>query len=288
MLFTRPVTDVIQQRFSCRDYLETAVEEKKQAALAGFLASDGAGPFGTRTRLALVAATENDRKALRGLGTYGFIKGATGFIVGAVEDGPQALEDFGYAMERAILFATDLGLGTCWLGGSFTKSSFARKIAAGASESVPAVTSIGYIADGFRNTTMRQRLGADNRLPWSKLFFDRTFGVPLSSQAAGTFAAPLEMVRLGPSASNKQPWRLVKDGNAWHFYVQRTPGYRDQLLARLLSIADLQRVDMGIAMSHFELTAGELGLKGAWAVRDPGIAVPDRLTEYTATWLGDS
>jgi hypothetical protein len=288
VFFTHPVSDVIKQRFSCRNYLETAIEEKKRAALADFLASDGAGPFGTRTRFALVAATEDDRKALRGLGTYGFIRGATGFIVGAVEDGPQNLEDFGYAMERAILFATDLGLGTCWLGGSFTKSSFARKIAASASESVPAVTSIGYIGDGFRNTAMRQRIGADTRLPWGELFFDKTFGVPLSSQAAGALATPLEMVRLGPSASNKQPWRIVKDGNAWHFYMQRTPGYRDQLLAKLLSIADLQRVDMGIAMSHFELAAGELGLKGAWAVRDPGIPVPGRLTEYTVTWVGDS
>ncbi len=73
MLFTRPVSDVIKQRFSCRNYLETAIEEKKQIVLADFLASDGAGPLGTRTRLALVAATENDRKALHGLGTYGFI-----------------------------------------------------------------------------------------------------------------------------------------------------------------------------------------------------------------------
>jgi len=288
MLFTHPVSDVVKQRFSCRNYLETAIEEKERRSLADFLASDGTGPFGTRTRFELVAATERDRKALRGLGMYGFIKGATGFIIGAVEDGPQNLEDFGYAMERAILFATDLGLGTCWLGGSFTKSSFARKIAAGASESVPAVTSIGYIGDDRRNTAQRQRLGADSRLPWEKLFFDKTFGVPLSSQAAGALATPLEMVRLGPSASNKQPWRIVKDENAWHFYVQRTPGYRNQLLARLLSIADMQRVDMGIAMSHFELAADELGLKGAWAVRDPGIAVPDRLTEYTATWMGGS
>jgi hypothetical protein len=29
-------------------------------------------------------------------------------------------------------------------------------------------------------------------------------------------------------------------------------------------------------------------LKGTWAVRDPGIAVPDQLTEYTVTWMGDS
>ncbi len=288
MLFTHSVSDVIKQRFSCRNYLEAAIEEKQRAVLADFLASDGAGPFGTRTRFELVAATENDRKALRGLGTYGFIKGATGFIIGAMGDAPRNLEDFGYAMERAILFATDLGLGTCWLGGSFTKSSFARKIAAGASESVPAVTSIGYIGDSRLNTAQRQRLGADNRLPWGELFFDKTFGVPLSSQAAGALAIPLEMVRLGPSASNKQPWRIVKDGNAWHFYMQRTPGYRTQLMARLLSIADMQRIDMGIAMSHFELTAGELGLKGVWAVRDPDLAVPDRLTEYTVTWMGDS
>ena len=287
MLFTHPVTDVIRQRFSCRSYLETALEEKKRAVLAGFLSSNGAGPFGARTRFELVAATEHDRKALRGLGTYGFIKGATGFIIGAVGDGPQNLEDFGYLMERAVLLATDLGLGTCWLGGSFTKSSFARRISARDSESVPAVCSIGYAADSPRNTTLRQRLGATDRLAWEKMFFDRRFGAPLSPQAAGALAVPLEMVRRGPSASNKQPWRIVKDGGAWHFYVQRTPGYRDQWIARLLNIADIQRIDMGIAMSHFELTAHELGLKGAWAIRDPGIAAPDRLTEYTVTWMGD-
>ena len=38
------------------------------------------------------------------------------------------MEDFGYLMERVILYATALGLGTCWLGGTLTKSSFAEKI----------------------------------------------------------------------------------------------------------------------------------------------------------------
>ena len=37
----------------------------------------------------------------------------------------------------------------------------------------------------------------------------------------------LEMVRIAPSASNKQPWRVVRDGPAWHFYCQRTPGSAD-------------------------------------------------------------
>jgi len=98
------------------------------------------------------------------------------------------------------------------------------------------------------------------------------------------YSGPLEMVRLGPSASNKQPWRIVKEGNAWHFYIQRTKGYGNSFMFRLLGLADLQRVDMGIAMSHFELTASELDLKGTWTVREPGIAKPDNLTEYTASW----
>jgi len=54
----------------------------------------------------------------------------------------------------------------------------------------------------------------------------------------------------------------------------------------LLRLADLQRVDMGIAMSHFELTAQELGLKGKWLVQEPEIDKPDSLTEYVASWAG--
>jgi hypothetical protein len=43
---------------------------------------------------------------------------------------------------------------------------------------------------------------------------------------------------------------------------------------------------MGIAMSHFELTANECGLKGKWVVKEPHIEKPDRLTEYSVSWIG--
>jgi hypothetical protein len=48
---------------------------------------------------------------------------------------------------------------------------------------------------------------------------------------------------------------------------------------------DLQRVDMGIAMCHFELTAKELGIVGKWKISDPGsISVPQD-TEYVVSWV---
>jgi nitroreductase len=287
MLYSKPVTEIIRQRFSCRKYLEKPIAEDQRRRLADFISSAGRGPLGTTVRFELVAATEQDRSSLKGLGTYGFIRGAAGFIVGAVGHSEKNLEDYGYVMEKIILCATDIGLGTCWLGGTFTKSGFAKKISAADGELVPAVTSIGYVAQGGGfDGKLRQFVGADNRQPWENLFFREKFGIPLSPDEAGAYSVPLEMVRIGPSASNKQPWRIVKERNAWHFYIKRTKGYGNSFTFRLLGLADLQRVDMGIAMSHFELTAKELGLKGTWTVREPKIEKPDSLTEYTVSWVG--
>ncbi len=281
------VTAVIGRRFSCRRYGERPIEADKRRSLEDFLAARTAGPFGTPVRLALAAATEEDRRALKGLGTYGFIRGATGFIIGAVRRGPRDMEDFGYVMEEAVLCATALGLGTCWLGGSFTKSSFAARIAAGKEEAVPAVTAVGYGADGPQEW-LRRTSGGRRRLPWEELFFAGGFGRPLAAEDAGRYAVPLAMVRLAPSASNKQPWRVVEAGGRWHFYLRRTKGYgKGSLVYRLLGLADLQRVDMGIALCHFALTAGELGLAGRWVREEPGIALPDGETEYIASWAAE-
>ena len=123
------------------------------------------------------------------------------------------------------------------------------------------------------------------RKPWDELFFDRGFDAPLAREAAGTHAAALEMVRLAPSASNNQPWRIVREkgGGRFHFYIQRTKNYRERWA--FIGTADLQRVDMGIAMCHFEAAARGAGMSGSWTVLDPGLTVRDTLCEYTATWL---
>ena len=173
----KSIDKIVRQRFSCRAYLDKPIEENHQRSLMHFLESNCSGPLGSHARFALVAATEQDRNSLKGLGTYGFIKNAKGFIVGAADRGSKNLEDFGYLMELAVLFATDIGLGTCWLGGSFTKSSFANRISETTTEIIPAVTAVGYIASGENiRGQIRMRAGAQHRLPKEQLFFDRKFG----------------------------------------------------------------------------------------------------------------
>ena len=49
-------------------------------------------------------------------------------------------------------------------------------------------------------------------------------------------------------------------------------------------MSDLQRVDMGIAMAHFELTAMEVGLDGSWIVDNQISSSEIEGIEYLVTW----
>jgi nitroreductase len=281
-----PIAEIARRRFSSRAYLPVPIASEQRSQLDALVANVRTAPLGTAVRFRVVAATEEDAEALRGLGTYGFIKGATAFVVGAAGPGERRLEDYGYAMERVVLGATAIGLGTCWLGGSFTRSRFARAVGATASETVPAVAAVGHSAPGSEDGRIRRRVSGHRRKPWCELFFDGDFGTALTPDRAGALATAVETLRLSPSASNKQPWRLVRLGAAWHFYLERTPGYGPGTLTSwLLRLADLQRVDMGIAMCHFELAARDSGQVGRWIVQPPPIELAGAAREYVVTWV---
>ncbi len=287
MTFCAPLQEIIKSRRSCRTYEKKSIAAETAARLRAFAGSLQHGPFHSSLRFELAAGGEKEARALKGLGTYGFIKNPAGFLIGAVGPGEKNLEDFGFGMEALILYATGLGLGSCWLGGSFTKSRFAARVRATAAESVPAVAAVGYPAEETRlRALMRAQIKADVRKPWHSLFFRGDLETPLVEESAGAYTVPLHMLRLAPSASNKQPWRVVRQGVCYHFYLQRSPGYqRNRSSLPSFTLADLQRVDMGIAMCHFQLTAEELGLQGEWRAADPGIAMPDETVEYIASWV---
>jgi hypothetical protein len=91
-------------------------------------------------------------------------------------------------------------------------------------------------------------------------------------------AAALEAGRIGPSASNKQPWRVVREGSNYPFFLQRPPGY-DKLTGEIR----LQEVDMGIALCPFEAAAREIGIPGSWKEARP--AFDSGTWEYVLSWM---
>jgi nitroreductase len=275
------IIETIQTRKSCRTYSDRAIELEKLAELKHFLASNRATPLGSKVRFLLLDFNELEMSELKNLTTYGVIKGARQFIVGAVGKQPRAMEDYGYCMERNILKATSMGLGTCWLGGTFKRSGFADKININEGELLPAISPVGYSRDkrSVVDKVFRFVAASDKRKSRHELFYLHDTDTFLDKEKSGRFDTPLECVRIAPSASNKQPWRIIKgrDQNTFHLYLKRTPGYEN-----IIKDVSLQNVDMGIAMCHFDLSAKELGLNGGWNVNDPQIKSDGM--EYVASW----
>jgi len=281
-VFATPITEVIKKRLSVRTYLEQPLRTDVKEMLRGFFANLK-GPFGGSLRFELIETNLASEGVNAKLGTYGVIRGASTYVVAVAEKADKDLEEFGYILERLILYATSLELGTCWLGGTFKKSEFAKAVEQKDHEILPCITPIGYpsIKKSVIDSAMRFVAGSKKRKCWDELFFCDNFSNRLPQSKAGKYMTPLAMLRLAPSASNKQPWRVVKDANKCHFYLQHAKGY-----AKLMAY-DLQRVDMGIAMCHFELTAKELGLNGKWKISDPGSISPPKDTEYVVSWVED-
>jgi hypothetical protein len=271
----KPINDIIRIRKSCRTYMSTPIGKEKRAEIIQYLEALSTKDF----RFVLV---DKDGDALTDerIGTYGVIKGASTFVAGIMKKEFGTIERFGYAFEKIVLFLTSLELGTCWLGASFERKKIASRLHIDNSEIVPVLTPTGYPGTGFNLHSSLVKLIArpDKRLSWEKMFYHKNCTTPISRELAGVYAVPLEMVRLGPSAGNLQPWRIVKTNDSFHFFLIRSSFYTNRLPY------DIQKIDMGIAMCHFEMSTIELGLKGKWASRDPGIGYTMDNLEYIISW----
>ncbi len=274
------ISEIIRRRYSCRSYSVRPLEDSVLHTFKKLVDAPYRGPFGNQPRFALIAMDMLPRDEWKKLGTYGVIKNAHLYLAGMISPAPMATCDYGYCKENLILKAAELGLNTCWLGGTFAISAFGRAAGMRRDELLPTITPVGYAAErrSLTERVMRGFAGSDHRLAWEKLFFSGNPQTPLTTEKAGIYQEVLENVRLAPSASNKQPWRLIfdKNRNTFLFYLARNVGYR------LLRDFSLQEIDMGIAMCHFDLTVKELGIAGNW--RQDNAVLQEKSWEYMASW----
>ena len=248
--------DVIARRVSRRRYAPRQVpadmRERLAASCAELGVSDGA-------RACLV--DDAGQTLFTGLvGGYGRVAGTplAAAFVGRERgegDGDGAEGAVGYLGQAFVLEATHLGLGTCWIAGSFDKERAAQLVALEPGERVVAVTPLGY-------PTARQPGG-------ERLF--RTM-VKASSRASVEKLAPgildggwpqwavtaVHAARLAPSGANRQPWRFRWDGDSL-------------VLSRAEKLYWTAPIDLGIARLHVELGAAHDGVHGVWEE----LAAPD-------------
>jgi nitroreductase len=272
----KKILELIPSRISIRTYDPKPIQQDHINQMSVFL-DELNRQAQSKIRFRILSTQMDGKETNIKLGSYGVLSGTHTYLISVIHEKEGDALELGYLFEKAILKATDLGLGTCWLGGTFKREDFEKNTQLNDLEYIPIVSSLGYIKDkrSLIESAMRFGVGANNRKAWDTLFFLDDDKHPLSKNDAGNYEKVFEMVRFGPSASNKQPWRIVKQDKFFHFYCARNPGYGDMMKY------DLQLNDIGIAKCHFELSSIELGLKGSWIITNhPIIGV----WEYVLSW----
>ena len=266
------IKKLVRGRKSVRTFDGREVGAEDMEKLSAFM-SKADNPYGIPVEFRLLSAKEQKLPCP--------VVSGTNLYVGAkAKRVPHIEEAVGYSMEKLVLYAQSLGIGTVWIGGTMDRAAFERAIGLLEDEMMPCISPLGYPSKklSVKENVMRKAIKADSRLPIEELFFDGTFDVPLTEAKAGRLAGALEMVRWAPSAVNKQPWRVVADQNAAHFYLKRNKGFISD------GAGDMQKIDLGIALCHFALAAEEHGIKLNFQINNPGIAAEGDM-EYVASYL---
>ncbi|HCK88305.1 MAG TPA: nitroreductase [Erysipelotrichaceae bacterium] len=229
--------ELIRTRRSVRTFDKTKLRPEDLDELCAYIETIQ-NPYGIPVRFMILDAEES------GLSTP-VTSGESYYIAALVDKVPHAEEAFGYSFESMVLYAWSLGIGTTWIAGTMKRELFEQAAGAEEQERMYCMSPLGYPAAkmSLKELAMRKGIRADKRKPASELFFEKD-GSPLKAEREDVKDA-LEAVRLAPSAVNGQPWRIIHDGNDYHFYVKHKRGYEEN------SFGDLQKVDLGIALNHF-------------------------------------
>lgn len=267
-IFEKPVVEVIKMRHSVRSYDDKALSKDTIEKIERYISTID-NPFAKEIKIKLIKKESNKEVKL---GTYGVIKGARYYLAVACDETDFSLEALGYTFEKVILYCTFLGLGTVWIGGTFNKGEFAKVMHVSENEILPIVSPVGY--EGSKKSVIARLIGNNNdkRKDYSEIFFNENFNTPLSKEESGQYFEALEMVRIAPSALNKQPWRVVRQNNKFHFYVD------DQ--------RQMNKIDIGIALCHFHLTVQDKNLDGKFEFIEPRDIKSSY--KYIVSWVGKS
>ena len=225
------IRDAIDVRTSRRSYLEqdltTSQLEKMNKLINQF---NKIGGF----KIQLVT---NDGKAFKGFSrSYGMFKGVCHYFVFIADTSDlHADEKIGYYGQLLVLHATTLGLGTCWVGGTFSKSK--TPVTLSNNERIACLITIGMTPEENtkkekfihklthrKSKTAEQMYHSDTAVP--KWFHDGMLAVTKA-----------------PSAMNQQPVCFT-------YQNKKTTA---MLLPNKKHFVDM---DLGIAKLHFEIGAG--------------------------------
>ena len=227
--------EAIEARHSRRSYLPTALDPAVVEQLQHLITQ-----YSQEANLRMELVLDNGAAFAGLLKSYGMFTGVRHYI-GLIydKDDTATAERLGYYGELLVLNAVALGLGTCWVGGSFSRASCPFELTG--NQNIISTITLGntepdesakerliYNMVHRNSKSMREMYASDEEVPeW--------------------FLSGMHAVHRAPSAANRQPVHFeFKEGQA-SAHIEDLIVYYNAL-------------DLGIAKCHFEIGAGG----GSW------------------------
>ncbi len=232
--------NAIYKRHSRRTFADTPIEKEKLESLHEFIIE-----LNRSTDLCrIVLVRSHDGSIFSGIrGGYGVIRGAPAYLAFITHpDTADSYARLGYNGEVAILEATRLDLGTCWVSGTFNPKVAAKNLDISVHEKLIAVSPLGNPQGSYSFTekVMSGFASSRKRKPLEQI----CTGEPFERWPDWAKTAA-EAGRIAPSAMNRQPW-IFRFGNQ-QLSVEITGSGN--------SGAYSKRLDCGIALRHLVVGA---------------------------------
>jgi nitroreductase len=224
------ILEAIDTRQSRRGYLGTPIDKESIHTLTELM-----NKFNNISGLS-IQFIENGSKAFEGFSLgYGMFRGVRSYfaLVGKTSD-PHSKEKCGYYGELLVLEATRLGLGTCWVGGTFRRGHCPAVV--NEDEVLVSLITVGNVVEkkSLREKTI-YKLSHRGTKSVEQLYKS-------NADVPDWFLVGMKAVVMAPSAINLQPVLFTYS--------------KEAVTAEVKNMTNLLPVDLGIAKAHFELAAG--------------------------------
>lgn len=212
------ISQAMQCRHSVRSYLTEKIPSNLTDALEREIAD-----CNEKGNLQIQLITDEPEAFDSKMAHYGKMIGVRNYIALIGKKSADLDEKAGYYGQRLVLQAQMLGLNTCWVALTFSKSKCKALVKSG--EKLICVIALGF--------------GATQGLPHKSKPIDAL--CKRDREAPSWFSAGMEAAVLAPTAVNQQKFLLTLQGTS--VLAEATGGF-------------YSKVDLGIVKYHFELGAG--------------------------------
>ena len=280
--------NLLRARRSCRSFQNRRLTPAHHRELMGYVAAHLAIPTIGQApiRIEYLAAPL----------TVWPVVGASEFLVALApaEYNRLAVIDVGRTLQKIVIEATRMGLGTCWIGPGADRTSVATHLGDRfdpEKDHVICVCAVGYRSQYLPTLVRLMNYLFHQRLPLSELFFaDPSFQQPLPVTAApfNQFGRTYEVCQWSPSSYNGQTTRCV--GSVLPAAESDSPPVSRFDFYTATASRYYAAVALGIWCANWEMGCEALDIAGRLEMLSPGArvvdtAAPSGLPRYDVSWV---